>query len=99
MPGCRGARRGACGSLSDADGLTFVLRTEHLTEAKAPTVRKHPAHIGRRARGHEPLGMGGKTLVFFRIGGMTWCARVSTAAGRRGGRAHAARQGAAAHGT
>jgi len=62
------------------NGLTFGLRPEHLTEAK-PNGDKQPAYIDAMLEVTEPLGM--ETLVFFRIGGIDVCGRVSPEAGAR----------------
>jgi multiple sugar transport system ATP-binding protein len=64
------------------DGLTFGLRPEHLTEAKPNGDGGH-AVIDATLEVTEPLGM--ETLVFFRIGGVDVCSRVSPNAGAREG--------------
>jgi multiple sugar transport system ATP-binding protein len=64
------------------DGVTFGLRPEHLTEAKA-NGDKQMGHIDATLEVTEPLGM--ETLVFFRIKGIDVCARVSPDAGAREG--------------
>ena len=64
------------------DGLTLGLRPEHLTEAK-PNGETQPATIDAVLEVTEPLGM--ETLVFFRIGGIDVCGRVSPDAGAREG--------------
>jgi multiple sugar transport system ATP-binding protein len=64
------------------DGLTFGLRPEHLTEAKANGEKQH-AHVDAVLEVTEPLGM--ETLVFFRINGIDVCGRVSPDAGAREG--------------
>jgi multiple sugar transport system ATP-binding protein len=64
------------------DGLTFGLRPEHLTEAK-PNGDRLPAYIDAMLEVTEPLGM--ETLVFFRIGSVDVCGRVSPEAGAREG--------------
>jgi multiple sugar transport system ATP-binding protein len=63
-------------------GLTFGLRPEHLTETK-PNGGGAPAFIDAVIEVTEPLGM--ETLVFFRIGGIDVCGRVSPTAGAREG--------------
>jgi multiple sugar transport system ATP-binding protein len=63
-------------------GLTFGLRPEHLTEAKQNR-DKQPAYIDAMLEVTEPLGM--ETLVFFRIGNVDVCGRVSPEAGAREG--------------
>jgi multiple sugar transport system ATP-binding protein len=68
------------------DGLTFGLRPEHLTEAKSeakPNGDGGHAVIDATLEVTEPLGM--ETLVFFRIGGVDVCGRVSPNAGAREG--------------
>jgi multiple sugar transport system ATP-binding protein len=64
------------------DGLTFGLRPEHLTEAKANGGKLH-GYIDAVLEVTEPLGM--ETLVFFRINGIDVCGRVSPDAGAREG--------------
>jgi multiple sugar transport system ATP-binding protein len=64
------------------NGLTFGLRPEHLTEARANGDRQ-PAYIDAMLEVTEPLGM--ETLVFFRIGGIDVCGRVSPETGAREG--------------
>jgi multiple sugar transport system ATP-binding protein len=64
------------------NGLTFGLRPEHLTEAK-PNGDRQPAYVDAMLEVTEPLGM--ETLVFFRIGGIDVCGRVSPEAGAREG--------------
>jgi multiple sugar transport system ATP-binding protein len=64
------------------DGLTFGLRPEHLTEAK-PNGERQLGYIDAVIEVSEPLGM--ETLVFFRIGGIDVCGRVSPDAGAREG--------------
>jgi multiple sugar transport system ATP-binding protein len=64
------------------DGLTFGLRPEHLTEAR-PNGEKQLGYIDAVIEVSEPLGM--ETLVFFRIGGLDVCGRVSPDAGAREG--------------
>jgi multiple sugar transport system ATP-binding protein len=61
-------------------GLTFGLRPEHLTEAK-PNGERALGYIDAVIEVTEPLGM--ETLVFFRIGGIDVCGRVSPTAGAR----------------
>ena len=63
-------------------GLTFGLRPEHLTEAK-PNGERALGYIDAVIEVTEPLGM--ETLVFFRIGGIDVCGRVSPTAGAREG--------------
>ncbi len=64
------------------DGVTFGLRPEHLTEAR-PNGEKQLGYIDAVIEVSEPLGM--ETLVFFRIGGLDVCGRVSPDAGAREG--------------
>jgi len=64
------------------NGITFGLRPEHLTEAK-PNGERHLAYIDAVIEVVEPMGM--ETLVFFTIGGIEVCGRVSPNAGAREG--------------
>jgi multiple sugar transport system ATP-binding protein len=64
------------------DRITFGLRPEHLTEGK-PNGEQPLGFIDAVLEVTEPLGM--ETLVFFRIGGIDVCARVSPTAGAREG--------------
>jgi multiple sugar transport system ATP-binding protein len=64
------------------EGITFGLRPEHLTEAKA-NGDKHLGTIDALLEVTEPLGM--ETLVFFTINGLDVCGRVNPNAGAREG--------------
>jgi multiple sugar transport system ATP-binding protein len=64
------------------DGLTFGLRPEHLTEAKA-NGEQNIAMIDTTIEVSEPMGM--ETLVYCTIAGTEVCGRVSPNAGAREG--------------